>query len=140
MNATARALPSSPGDLYFDTQGQPPHSSAYVFRRTRELTLDRLPALLEVPPALVLDRDGGARPNEATQVDRVLGGQRIAHRPGHRELHSSKVQERHVDLQAVGDLAHTVVKHGVAGDPEHVTMASADGSNARPAGSRLSSW
>jgi hypothetical protein len=32
------------------------------------------------------------------------------------------VQERDIDGQAIGDLAHTVVEHRVAGDPEHTVL------------------
>ena len=48
--------------------------------RGRERALDRLPALAEVLPALVVDRDRGARPHEAAQLDGVLGGHRVAQR------------------------------------------------------------
>lgn len=35
------------------------------------------------------------------------------------------MQERGADLEAVGNLAHTVVENGVAGDPEHSTPLAA---------------
>src|SRR6266550_131356 len=113
---------NSPGDLCLNTEGQPSDLPAYVFRRPRELTLDRFSSLLEVLPALVVDGDGNARSDEATQLDRMLRRQRVAHGPSHRKLHASKVEECHFDLQAVRDLPHAVVKHGVPGDPNHAVL------------------
>ena len=51
-----------------------------------------------------------------------LGGHGVAHRPRDGELHASQVQDGGVDLQAGGDLAHTVVEHGVARDPEDAVL------------------
>ena len=49
-------------------------------------------------------------------------GHRVAQRPRHRELHAPEVEEGDVDLQAVGDLAHAVVEHRVARDPQHAVL------------------
>src|SRR6266480_6706748 len=72
---------NSPGDLCLNTEGQPSDLPAYVFRRPRELTLDRFSSLLEVLPALVVDGDGNARSDEATQLDLIFRRQRVAHGP-----------------------------------------------------------
>jgi hypothetical protein len=58
----------------------------------------------------------GADP--AAQLDGLPGGHAVAHRPGDREAHAAEVEQGGVDPEAVGDLAETVVEHGVAGDPQ----------------------
>src|SRR6266511_1826480 len=71
------------GEFHLDAERQPTNTSAYVFWRTRELALDRLSALLEVLPALVMDGDGGARVDQSAQLHGVLSGHRS--RPLHHD-------------------------------------------------------
>ena len=66
-----------------------------------ELALDRLAPLLEVLPALVVDRDDDPRADQAAQLDGVARGHRVAQRAGDRELHAAEVQQRGVDGQPV---------------------------------------
>ena len=47
-------------------------------------------SLLEVLPALVVDGDDRARPEEAAQLDRLSGGHRVAQRSSHREAHARR--------------------------------------------------
>ena len=87
--------------------------------RLRELSHDGGSVLVEVGPALVVDRDGGAGPDQPAQLDGLLGGHGVADRPGDRKAYASQVEQGGVHLEAVGDLADAVVQHGVAGDPQN---------------------
>src|SRR4051794_418558 len=87
-----------------------------------ELTFDRLSPFSKVLPPLVVGRDDRARLNTPTQLYSLLGGHRVAHRTRDREAHAPQMQERGADMQAVGDLTHTVVEHRVARDPEDAVL------------------
>jgi len=77
---------------------------------------------VEVAPTLVVDRDRDARAQQAAQLDRIAGRHRVAHGARHREAHAAEVEQRGVDLQAAGDVAHAVVEHGVPRDPQHAVL------------------
>src|SRR5262245_42238525 len=59
------------GDLDLDAEREPADSAPDVFGRVGEFVLDCRSALLEVLPALIVDRDSGARVEEITQLDGV---------------------------------------------------------------------
>ena len=48
------------------------------------------------------------------ELDGFRGGHAVADRSGEAEADGAEMEERDVDLQAVGDLADPVVEHGVA--------------------------
>ena len=93
-------------------------------RGGRELALEGVAPLLEVGPALVVDRDGDAGADEPAELDRVAAGHRVADRPGHRELHAAQVQQGGVHVEALGHLAQAPVEDRVAGDPERAAVLS----------------
>jgi hypothetical protein len=95
--APARAT-ASRGDLH----STPLDATADILRRLRELALDRLSALPEVLPAFVVDWNSGARVDEAAHLDGAAGRHRVAQGSRDRELHAPEMQERGVDLKAVG--------------------------------------
>ncbi len=84
-----------------------------------QFRLDRLAALLEVPPALVVDRQSGPGPQLAAQGHRLGRRHRVAQGAGQREADATQVEERRTDGQPVGDLTYTAVQDGVPGDPQH---------------------
>jgi hypothetical protein len=55
--------------------------------------------------------------DEAAERDGVSCRRRVSHRSRDRKPDGAEVQQRRVDLDAVGDLADAVVQRGVAGDP-----------------------
>src|SRR4051794_15043297 len=101
---------------------QPPDPLPEVLRCMGELAFDRLSPLSKVLPPLVVDRDDCARLNQPAQLYGLPGGHRVVHGARDREAHAAQVQERGADLQAVGDLAHAVVEHRVARDPEDAVL------------------
>ena len=101
---------------------QPADPVADLGRCFGELGLDLLAALAEVAPALVVDRDRRLRAQQAEQLDRFAGAQRVAQRAGGREADAAEVDERGADVDPVGDLADAVVEDGVAGDPERAVL------------------
>ena len=60
--------------------------------------------------------------DEPAQLTASRGGHRVAQRPGDREPHAAEVQQRGVDLEALGHLRDAVVEHGVAGDPQRAVL------------------
>src|SRR5215204_5886410 len=79
-----------PSQVDADADGEPAEGPADLLRRARELALDGLPSLPEVPPPLVVDREGRSRANEAAQLHGLPGGHGVPKRPGHREPHAAE--------------------------------------------------
>jgi transcriptional regulator GlxA family with amidase domain len=65
-------------DLDGSAERQPADAAANVLRSAPELPLDGIAALTKVLPALVVDRDRGARAHEPAELDRVPRGERVA--------------------------------------------------------------
>jgi hypothetical protein len=84
--------------------------------------LDGVAALAKVLPALIVNGDDSARPDEVAQLDGVGSGNGVAQRSGDREADAAEVQQGEVDLDTAGDLAYAVVEHGVAGDPQRAVI------------------
>ena len=109
-------------DLDRPAEGHPPEEIPDLGGRARELALDVRAALVEVPPALVVDRDHHARAQAGAQGHRLARGHRVVHRAGHGEAHRPQVEQGDVHAQPLGDLRDAVVEDRVAGDPQHAVL------------------
>src|SRR5690349_4854415 len=89
-------------ELYRLPDRQPADALAEGRGGVRELGLDRLAALAEVLPALVVDRDHRAGADQAAELDRFGRVHRVAQRAGDREPDAAEVDDRGVDLQPAG--------------------------------------
>ena len=89
----------------------------------RALALDGVAALAEVLPALVVDRDRRARARRGRTARPPRGRSSCsAAGPETGKRTPPRCRSAVSTVQAVGDLAHAVVEHRVARDPQHAVL------------------